>query len=237
MTFVTSRLLYCTSCSRVAFRTPKPPFPFASTRSHAHGTRNHPQNIMAAPPDLPAGWLETQRRIAARVDSSRDAIEPSTLRLVAGADVSFSALDPALCVACLVVCSFPSLEPVAIRHRVMRIDVPYIPGFLAFREADAVLALLDALAREPGSPPVPQLILIDGNGVLHGMGAGVACHVGVRGGVPTIGEQLREWRLRYAFHILWYPVCRGGQDVFQRVRAPQRRRCSSSMPDAPSRPR
>lgn len=61
-----------------------------------------------------------------------------------------------------------------------------IPGFLAFREADAVLALLGALAREPGSP-TPQLVLIDGNGVLHGMGAGVACHVGVRSGIPTIG--------------------------------------------------
>ena len=61
-----------------------------------------------------------------------------------------------------------------------------IPGFLAFREADAVLALLGALAREPGCP-TPQLVLIDGNGVLHGMGAGVACHVGVRSGIPTIG--------------------------------------------------
>lgn len=50
-----------------------------------------------------------------------------------------------------------------------------------------MLDLLDALASEPGSPPVPQLIIVDGNGLLHGMGAGVACHIGVRSGVAAIG--------------------------------------------------
>lgn len=81
-------------------------------------------------PQLPAGWLDTQRCIAGQVNSSTDFIKPADLQFVAGADVTFSSIDPAFCVACLVVCAFPSLEPVAIRHKVLRIDVPYIPGFL-----------------------------------------------------------------------------------------------------------
>jgi deoxyinosine 3'endonuclease (endonuclease V) len=136
---------------------------------------------------VPAAWLEKQTLIAGGVDDSFDRVDLSSLRYVGGADVTFSARDPTLCVACLVVCEFPSLAPVAVRQRVTTISVPYIPGFLAFREADAILLLLEDLAREGGDVPMPQLLMIDGNGLLHDMGAGVACHVGVRSGIPTIG--------------------------------------------------
>ncbi len=54
---------------------------------------------------------------------------------------------------------------------------PYIPGYLSFREAEAMEPLLVDDGR---------LHVIDGNGILHPRGAGIACHLG-RGGHRTMG--------------------------------------------------
>lgn len=70
--------------------------------------------------------------------------------------------------------------------RMVRLTAPYIPGFLAFRECEFLVALLDELR---GSRPdlVPQLLFVDGNGVLHPRGFGLAAHLGVLAGIPSIG--------------------------------------------------
>jgi deoxyribonuclease V len=61
------------------------------------------------------------------------------------------------------------------------IEIPYIPGLLAFREGGAVLAAFDKLTCEP------DIALLDGSGRIHYREAGLATHVGVVTGVPTIG--------------------------------------------------
>ena len=76
------------------------------------------------------------------------------------------------------------------------LDLPYIVGFLAFREVPAYKALL-ARVREPR----PQVLLIDGFGVLHHRRCGSASHLGVETGYATIGvgkhllqiDGLEEW--------------------------------------------
>jgi len=93
--------------------------------------------------------------------------------------------------ATLVVVEYPSLE---LRHTIthaIHMDVPYIPTFLSYREAPAYIRLIDELrtklAEEGLEDEFPQVFLIDGNGRLHIREAGVACVVGVRANVPTIG--------------------------------------------------
>eukprot|EP00753_Platysulcus_tardus_P006870 PLAT14657.1.p1 GENE.PLAT14657.1~~PLAT14657.1.p1 ORF type:complete len:183 (+),score=64.19 PLAT14657.1:393-941(+) len=72
------------------------------------------------------------------------------------------------------------------RHEFVQLSEPYIPGFLAFREVEHLVALVDLL-REQQPLLMPQVILVDGNGVLHPRGFGLAAHLGVLTALPTIG--------------------------------------------------
>jgi deoxyribonuclease V len=60
-------------------------------------------------------------------------------------------------------------------------DLPYVPGYLAFREGRLTIEALLALDCEP------ELIFLDGHGVVHERGCGLASHVGVLLWVPSIG--------------------------------------------------
>ena len=69
---------------------------------------------------------------------------------------------------------------------IVHLDLPYIPGFLAFREVPHLLKLIDKLkATKPQF--LPQVLLVDGNGILHQNGFGLASHLGVLADIPTIG--------------------------------------------------
>lgn len=64
--------------------------------------------------------------------------------------------------------------------------MPYIPGFLAFREAAHLVKLVEKM-RTVEPDKFPQLIMVDGNGVLHQNACGLASHLGVLLDLPTIG--------------------------------------------------
>jgi deoxyribonuclease V len=61
------------------------------------------------------------------------------------------------------------------------LEIPYVPGLLAFREAGAIVAALRALDADPA------LLVLDGSGRVHFRQAGIATHVGVLFDVPAVG--------------------------------------------------
>jgi deoxyribonuclease V len=63
----------------------------------------------------------------------------------------------------------------------MQVQFPYIPGLLTFREAPAAVAAVNAL------PARPDLLLCDGQGIAHPRRCGVASHLGLAIGLPSIG--------------------------------------------------
>ncbi len=71
------------------------------------------------------------------------------------------------------------------RYTRLPVDFPYIPSYLAFREMPALEAVLDMMDLSD------SLLLVDGQGILHPRGFGIACHVGVSLGIPTIGVAKR----------------------------------------------
>lgn len=109
---------------------------------------------------------------------ARDDLGP--VSLVAGVDIGFED-GGRVARAAAVVLRLPDLTRVA--EAVVRVPVrfPYVPGLLSFRE---VPAAAEALAR---LPMVPDVVLCDGQGYAHPRRFGLACHLGVWTGLPTIG--------------------------------------------------
>ncbi|CAN6177230.1 unnamed protein product, partial [Urochloa humidicola] len=108
------------------------------------------------------------------------------LKYIGGTDISFLKEDPSTACAALVVLDADTLEVVHEEFDVVRLQVPYIPGFLAFREAPILLRLLDKV-KNNAHHFYPQLLMVDGNGLLHPRGFGLACHLGVLADLPTFG--------------------------------------------------
>ncbi|MFS7926688.1 putative deoxyribonuclease V [Helianthus anomalus] len=114
------------------------------------------------------------------------------LKYIGGFDISFSKHHPSVACGTLVVLDFKTLDVVYEDSSIVTIDVPYVPGFLAFREAPVFLQLLKKM-QDSSHPFYPQvllvfvLLMIDGNGILHPRGFGSACHLGVLADLPTIG--------------------------------------------------
>ena len=102
------------------------------------------------------------------------------LKHIAGVDVGFEA-DGTITRAAAVLLDATSLRPVADIVARLPTRMPYIPGLLSFRELPAVL---EALA---GLPQQPVMIFVDGQGIAHPRGLGIAAHLGVTLGLPTIG--------------------------------------------------
>ncbi|KAG8465017.1 hypothetical protein KFE25_012380 [Diacronema lutheri] len=115
-----------------------------------------------------------------------DMVDPAAIRLIAGVDISFVAGSATEACAALVVCALPTLDVVYARCAMVSLSAPYIPGYLAFREAPFLLQLIGEL-RAARPDLTPDALLVDGNGILHPNRFGLACHLGVLTGLPSIG--------------------------------------------------
>ena len=59
--------------------------------------------------------------------------------------------------------------------------IPYVPGFLSYREGPAIGAAYSKLENKP------DILIFDGNGILHPLRCGIATHMGVLLNQPSIG--------------------------------------------------
>ena len=99
-------------------------------------------------------------------------------RYVAGVDAAFSE-NLVYAAACLY--SYPDLILVEKACAAEKLRFPYVPGFLSFREGSAIIAAVRKLATKPDA------ILVDGQGIAHPRGIGIASHLGVLLNIPTTG--------------------------------------------------
>lgn len=129
-------------------------------------------------------WDVTPREARAIQEEMRRLVSLVPLRkkprLTCGLDCSIST-DKKRIYAAAVVFTFPGLELVEQVGAVMDVTFPYVPGLLSFREIPVCMAAAGKLGSKP------DLYLIDGQGVAHPRRLGLASHLGLCLGKPTIG--------------------------------------------------
>lgn len=111
-----------------------------------------------------------------------DGFDPEKIKTVAGVDLSYwTEGEEEHAVCCIVVIDRQSRSVLEKQHFAGRIEVPYMPGFLAFRELPLVLKTAGMLEHKP------DLYVFDGNGYLHPRHMGIATHASFYLDRPTMG--------------------------------------------------
>lgn len=114
------------------------------------------------------------------------------IRLVAGIDNAYAKTAARTTgFSVVVVMTWPELEIVEIGRAHKEITFPYVPGLLSFREFPVIIEALRGIAS------TPDLLICDGHGLAHPRRFGLACHVGVATGIPTIGSAKKPFVASY----------------------------------------
>lgn len=125
----------------------------------------------------PKEAVTLQRELAGQVEREN---RLGVVSRVARVDVSYHARTDRLAAAAVVL-DAASLQVMDVQIVLGRPAFPYVPGLFSFRELPPVLEALGKLATPP------DLIVCDGQGIAHPRRFGLACHLGVWTGLPTIG--------------------------------------------------
>src|SRR5215831_1628030 len=120
--------------------------------------------------------MAIQQRLRALV-VRENGFDPAQVHTIAGVDASYR--DKAY--AAIVVLALPDLHVVEQAVAERETPFPYVPGLLSFREAPAVLDAMEKLTARP------DLLMFDGQGIAHPRRLGIAAHMGVYLGMPSIG--------------------------------------------------
>jgi len=124
---------------------------------------------------------EVQRKLAKRVVERP--LDLSAVKTVGAVDVAYRGESAK---AAFVLCSFPDCK--LLKHRLVEVEVsfPYVPTFFFLRETRPILV---AIGKER-----PDVLLVEGHGKAHPRGYGLASHIGLVLGIPTIGIAKRLLR-------------------------------------------
>ena len=120
---------------------------------------------------------DLQLRLAAQINNKP---RLKAYKTIAGADVSYDKRAKWLHAAVVVLQAgtFKVLDRVGV---LAEAKFPYVPGLLSFREAPAVIAAFTKLSVQP------DVLICDGQGIAHPRRMGLAAHLGLWLGIPTIG--------------------------------------------------
>lgn len=121
--------------------------------------------------------VEAQRRLSFRLDLTWEERE---VQMVAGVDSSYDEESRKIGVV-VVVYKMPEFVIVEVAREIGEVTIPYVPGFLNFREGPVFLKVFRKLYKKP------DVTLVDGNGIAHPRKMGLASHVGVVLDICTIG--------------------------------------------------
>jgi deoxyribonuclease V len=121
--------------------------------------------------------IEIQHRLASQVRFTEIRKKP---KIVAGLDCAFSN-DGKKIFAAAIVIDLSDFSVIETTIATRKVEFPYIPGLLSFREAPVCIDTIEKVKT------TPDVFIIDGQGIAHPRRLGIACHIGLLIDKPTIG--------------------------------------------------
>ncbi|MEC0766844.1 endonuclease V [Bacillus atrophaeus] len=126
-------------------------------------------------------FIEIQQSLKHKINISNH-IAIDSIKTCAGVDLAYWEQDGEPYGVCsIIVIDADTKEVIEKVHSIGKISVPYVAGFLAFRELPLIIEAAKKLEIEP------DVFLFDGNGYLHYNQMGVATHAAFFLNKPTIG--------------------------------------------------
>ncbi|NVM55458.1 MAG: endonuclease V [Candidatus Helarchaeota archaeon] len=140
-----------------------------------------------------------QEEIGQRVILKDDFITP--IEYIGGVDSAY--IDDTAITACVIL-KWPDLKLIEHKNVVLKTKFPYISTFFAFREGPSILEVLSHMET------MPNILMINSQGILHPTFAGCASHIGVITNQPTIGiaqdALCGEWESEPTSVGDWVPI-------------------------------
>lgn len=125
--------------------------------------------------------IRNKQIISASKVSIENEVDLSSLHGVLGLNISYSSKDDVGCVAAVLV-NFQTLQLMKQHHSFYQPEIEYIPTFLGYREAPAYRKIIEYFNDES-----VELLIFNGNGILHPYRYGLATQVGYEVDIPSIG--------------------------------------------------
>jgi deoxyribonuclease V len=125
----------------------------------------------------PKEAVALQKTLAAQV---RNEPLATRFKIIGAEDISYSRHSDTL-VAVILTFRWPGLEQIESAYHVCRASFPYVPGLLAFREVPPLIGAYRKIRQKP------EVLLCDGQGIAHPRKLGLAAHLGLYLGIPTVG--------------------------------------------------
>lgn len=120
-----------------------------------------------------------QRRLAQLVIQKEEQnLDFPKLRTITGLDVAYSETTG---IAVAVTLETHTNKIIEMKTAIMEVNFPYIPSFLSYRELPPLLKVFKKLTH------LPDVFMLDGHGIAHPRGLGLASHFGIEVGQPSIG--------------------------------------------------
>jgi deoxyribonuclease V len=141
-------------------------------------------------------FADAQIKLANQINLE-NRISMEEIKLVSGIDLTYwnnGGKEYAVC--CIVTVSYKTREVVEMQHLSGEITVPYVAGYLSFRELPLIIETYKLLKNEP------DIILFDGNGYLHYRNMGIATHASFHLDKPTIGVAKSYLKIENAEYVM-----------------------------------
>jgi deoxyribonuclease V len=124
------------------------------------------------------GKLKEEQRKLAKSIITKDEFKLQDVKLIGGCDQTYR--DNTI-ITCIVVVNLKTLELVEKVFLEQPVTMPYIAGYLAYREMPVIVKAFEKLQNKP------DVLFVDGDGILHPRRIGMASHLGLLLDLPTLG--------------------------------------------------